>query len=89
MYIEDFDKAFAALTNYKTTNTGVRSRRREIFKLIFLKGWLRHKICDELAISETLFYKEEQEAIKQFSIRIRCYAVSRHSSKRKSGIWVE
>ncbi|ELO8894148.1 DUF1492 domain-containing protein [Listeria monocytogenes] len=67
MYIEDFDEAFATLTNYKTTNAEVRSRRREIFKLAFLKGWTRHKICDELAISETLFYKEEQEAIKQFS----------------------
>ncbi|MBF2504938.1 DUF1492 domain-containing protein [Listeria welshimeri] len=89
LYIEDFDEAFAALMNYKTTNAEVRSRRREIFKLTFLKGWSRHKICDELAISETLFYKEEQEAIKQFSVRMGCYAVSHHSSKRKSGIWVE
>lgn len=89
MYIEEFDEAFAALTNYKTMNVEVKSRRRKIFKLIFLKGWSRHKICDELAISETLFYKEEQEAIKQFSVRMGCYAVSHHSSKRKSGIWVE
>ncbi|EAD6941075.1 DUF1492 domain-containing protein [Listeria monocytogenes] len=89
IYIEEFDEAFAALTNYKTMSVEVKSRRREIFKLIFLKGWSRHKICDKLAISETLFYKEEQEAIKQFSVRMGCYAVSNHSSKRKSGIWVE
>ncbi|WP_410250429.1 hypothetical protein [Listeria welshimeri] len=57
-----------------------------MFKLTFLKGWSRHKICDELAISETLFYKEEQEAIKQFFDRMGCYGVSHHSLKRKSGI---
>ncbi|MBC1348334.1 DUF1492 domain-containing protein [Listeria welshimeri] len=54
--------------------------------MTFLKGWSRHKICDELAISETLFYKEEQEAIKRFFDRMGCYGVSHHSLKRKSGI---
>ncbi|MBC1532074.1 DUF1492 domain-containing protein [Listeria seeligeri] len=89
LYIEEFDEAINDLTNYKTTNADVRSRRREIFKMTFLKGMSRHAICYKLAISETLYYKEEQEAIKQFAVRMNCYAISHHSSKRKSGIWVE
>lgn len=88
-YVRDFDEAVNSLTNYKTTSPDIRSRRREIFILTYMKGWSRHRICEKLAISESLYYKEEQEVVKQISLKLDCYAIAHRMSKRKSGIFVE
>ncbi|MBA3926556.1 hypothetical protein [Listeria rustica] len=88
-YVEEFDDAMEQITNYKTRDADIRSRRREIFKYTFLKGWGRTRICSEFAISETLYYEEEREAIKQFSRNMGCYAIAHKNSKRKEGMFVD
>ncbi|WP_239256669.1 DUF1492 domain-containing protein [Listeria ilorinensis] len=88
IYVKRFEEAVDAITNIRTNVPEIRNRRKEIFKLAFLKGYSKHRICEKLAIGETLFYDEEQEAVKQFSLNFDCYAIAHGSSKRKKSVWV-
>lgn len=88
-YVQEFNDAIEAISNFRTNVPEVKNRRKEIFKLVFLKNKSRQQICEELAIGETLYYKEEQEAIKQFARNFGCIVEAQEGSKRKSSFWLE